>query len=127
MSSYLLQQGGDKIILQDGTGFVLLQEDALPPVAPLSRRKSTVDVKWTALAALGYTGALPDRELQWLQANGATSDILPQAWSEMVASKGYGYPYSVQNGWYKVLQDQGYSGALPDMEWDFWDNGGTFS
>ena len=127
MAFYLLQQDGSKIELQDGSGFLILQEIDFGPSGPTVRRQSTVDVKYAALAALGYEGALPDRELQWLQANGATSNILPQAWSEMVASKGYGYPYAVQNGWMFVLKDQGYTGALPDMEWHFWNNGGTFT
>ena len=47
-----------------------------------------VDAKWAAIAA--YPGAMSDKTLAWLQANGATSGALADAWLEMLTAKGFG-------------------------------------
>jgi len=44
-----------------------------------------VDAKWEALRQ-NYTGAMSDMTLQWLQANGATSDQISDAWMEVLLS-----------------------------------------
>lgn len=61
--------------------------------------------------------------LQWLQANGATSNNLNDAWSEMLVSKGYS-PV-INDGWYRLLDDLNYEGQLNDKEMAFWCTGGN--
>jgi hypothetical protein len=46
-----------------------------------------VDAKWDSLRAQGFTGAMSDMTLQWLQANGATSDQISDAWLEMLTEQ----------------------------------------
>ena len=45
------------------------------------------DDKFQALRDQGFTGAMPDMTLQWLQFNGATSNSVSDAWVEMLQSQ----------------------------------------
>ena len=85
----------------------------------------TDEVAYAAMEGMGYSGALPSKTVQWLQANGATSDILDQAWAEMLASRGYSYPRPYS--WSLLLKAQGHEGSLQEMEKAFWEAGGTFA
>ncbi len=84
------------------------------------------DVKYEALGDLGYTGASPHRTLQWLQANGATADDIPDAWGEMLAAKGMTSGVRAVD-WNQLLEDQGFTGSLKEKEHAFWTAGGTFA
>ena len=84
------------------------------------------DARFDALRAQGFTGATNDLLLQWLKANGATSNALPDAWKEMLEAQGYTYG-SRNDSWYALLGDLGYTGALNDRELAFWSDGGTLS
>jgi hypothetical protein len=83
-----------------------------------------VDAKWEALRDQGFTGAMSDMTLQWLQANGATSDRISDAWLEMLTDKGAAGSQR-SDMWYDLLGQMGYEGALPDREFLFWINGGV--
>ena len=81
------------------------------------------DDRFDSLRGQGFTGATSDMLLQWLQANGASSPAVPDAWKEMLAANGF--PYGHRNdSWYELLGSLGYTGALPDREKEFWDAGG---
>lgn len=80
------------------------------------------DCRFTALRDQGFTGQTNDMLLQWLQFNGATSDCLPDAWSEMLVSKGLS-PVT-NDSWYALLGVLGYEGQINDREIDFWCDGG---
>ncbi|RLB66256.1 MAG: hypothetical protein DRH08_06680, partial [Deltaproteobacteria bacterium] len=58
------------------------------------------DAKWAALSA--YPGAMPEKTLAWLQANGATSNAIPDAWAEMLATQGFD-SYQRSDDWYALL------------------------
>lgn len=85
------------------------------------------DERFGSLRAQGFTGATSDMMLQWLQANGATSPAVPDAWEEMLAIQGF--PYGHRNdSWYAFLESLGYSqGQLNDRELAFWQDGGVLS
>ena len=86
------------------------------------------DAKFAALRGLGYTGAMPDMELQWLLANGASSPSLSDAWQEMLAAQ-LSVPkdtVQVNDGWHELLRQLGYVGQVNDAELLFWEAGGTF-
>lgn len=89
------------------------------------------DARFDALRALGYTGATSDMLLQWLQANGATSPSVPDAWVEMLAIKVLsGFTGSRSTDWPALLTTLGYgtisgSDQVNDMELAFWEAGGT--
>ena len=83
---------------------------------------SVNDEKFAALRGAGYTGAMNDMTLQWLQAGGAISNCLPDAWMEWLK------PRTVTDGtrndmWFEFLRTSGYTGALNDMEFAFWSSG----
>ena len=84
------------------------------------------DARFAALRGQGFTGATSDMILQWLQANGATSSAVPDAWKEMLAAQGYA-SYQRNDDWYAFLGDIGYSGSISDRELGFWVDGGTIS
>ncbi len=85
------------------------------------------DARFDALRGQGFTGATSDMLLQWLQANGATSDAIPDAWEEMLTSNGY--PYGQRNdSWYAMLASLGFdTGAMNDREKAFWEAGGIIT
>ena len=62
---------------------------------------------------------MPDMELAWLKAEGATSDNRNAAWEEFLTIQGF--PYSTysdaRNAWLKNL---GYTGATEDMLNQYW-------
>lgn len=90
-----------------------------------------VDCEFTVLRAGGYTGALKDMELQWLQANGATSDDLSDAWEEfLVVQLGVaatGNRMDDEMAYYKSVISGGdqttYGQSLPDLRRTFWCGG----
>ena len=84
------------------------------------------DDRFAALRAQGFTGATSDMLLQWLQANGATSNAVPDAWQEMLAANGFTYGQR-NDSWYAFLGSLGYEGSLNDREMGFWGSGGTIS
>jgi len=90
------------------------------------------DVRFDALRALGFTGATSDMLLQWLQANGATSSSVPDAWNEMLAVQLLsGNTGQRSDDWRQLLATLGYaalagSAQVNDMELAFWEAGGTF-
>ena len=80
------------------------------------------DAKFAALRTLAYTGSINDMTLQWLQANGATADAIPDAWREFLDANLVATPTGQRNDdWYQYLVEQGHSGSLNDMELAFWD------
>jgi hypothetical protein len=86
------------------------------------------DAKFAALRTQLFTGAMSDMTLAWLQANGATSSSIPDAWREMLIAQGADAgTYHRNDAWYQVLGDLGYTGSLPDRELAFWKDGGTFN
>lgn len=85
------------------------------------------DSRFDALRA-SYTGATSDMLLQWLQANGATSDSIPDAWREfLLAQTGLdASKYQRNDYWNVFLDQQGYTdGSLNDREILFWAAGGV--
>ncbi|MEH6637111.1 MAG: hypothetical protein V7700_16445 [Halioglobus sp.] len=91
------------------------------------------DEKFAALRTQLFTGAMPDMTLQWLQANGATSANVNDAWREMLAATLVGTPIGQRNDdWRALLIEQGMdvaagSDQLNDMSLAFWNLGGTFT
>ena len=82
-----------------------------------------MDARFEALRAQGFTGATSDMLLQWLQANGATSNALPDAWAEMLLSQGFLQPLR-SDAWYQLLGDLGFEGNMNDRQLQFWLDGG---
>ena len=82
----------------------------------------TTDARYAALVAQGFTGHINEMLLAWLQDSGATSDQLTDAWAEMLTVQGFtGHRTDT---WYNFLGGLGFSGAIPERENDFWENGG---
>lgn len=77
------------------------------------------DDKFAALRSQGYTGATNEMLVDWLIAGGATSTTLPDAWAEWLAAKGYTSGHRTDN-WFSYLRGAGHTGALSDMELQFW-------
>jgi hypothetical protein len=84
------------------------------------------DARFDSLRGQGFTGATSDMILQWLQANGATSAAIPDAWAEMLAANGFAYGQR-NDSWYEFLGSLGYTGNLNDRELQFWESGGTIN
>lgn len=82
------------------------------------------DAKYTALGAQGYTGNINERELKWLQANGATSHQLNDARREFLRAQGINAS-NINDGFYELLGDLGYTGSLSDRMLAFWKAGGN--
>lgn len=83
-----------------------------------------IDARFDALRAT-YTGAVNDMLLQWLQAGGATSSNLVDAWMEMLESQlGVEYTGNRSDDWYTLLGNLGFTGARNDRETAFWVAGG---
>lgn len=95
-------------------------------IDPLPASAALIDAKFNALRGKGYTGAMLDMTLQWLKANGATSNALADAWMEMLLLKTTA-PIGRQHNdlWFQLLGQLGYTGALPDRELAFWSAGGS--
>lgn len=87
------------------------------------------DLKFKALGDQGYTGSIGDRYLQWLQGNGATSDSIPDAEREVLAAQGVWVDptRSLNDAWFLLLGNLGYTGSLNDRWLAFWDAGGTIT
>ena len=83
------------------------------------------DAKFAALRVQGFTGSTSEMTLQWLHANGASSDHMSDAWLEMLAANGFPNT-TITDGWFDLLRNLGYTGAASDMQLDFWLGGGTF-
>lgn len=81
------------------------------------------DARYAALGNQGFAGTLNDRTLAWLQDAGATSRIIPEAWRQMLNLKGYNTGF-FNLDWANLLEGQGYSGTLNEMEREFWIDGG---
>jgi hypothetical protein len=78
------------------------------------------DEKFRALRAAGHTGAMNDMMLQWLQAGGATSPSLSDAWREWLDIKLF-TSGDRNTDWFDYLRDQTHTGSLNDMELQFWE------
>lgn len=50
---------------------------------------------------------------------------LTDAWYAMLESQGYVVPFHREDAWRDLLFSLGYSGALADMEYQFWCDGGV--
>lgn len=84
-----------------------------------------LDARFDALRAQGFTGAVNDMMVQWLQANGATSGVLADAWLEMLEANGIPAPANRTDGWYTLLGELGFTdGHINDREKAFWEAGG---
>ena len=85
---------------------------------------SLVDCRYAALVTQGISPAhINGMELLWLQANGATSPCLSDAWLEMLAANGH--PNTTKtDGWFALLGSLGYTGHINDREEAFWCTGG---
>lgn len=85
----------------------------------------TNDLEYTALGLLGFEGSLNDRELAWLQGEGATSNQLNDAWLEVIATT------AINDGKLAYFLANGGTGDhINDAENSFWlqqilDNGAT--
>jgi hypothetical protein len=88
---------------------------------------TVTDAKFDALRALLHTGAMPEMTLSWLQAAGATSSSLPDAWNEMLAIKLITpVPTGQRNDdWFEYLGVLTHTGSLNDRELAFWVSGGV--
>lgn len=79
------------------------------------------DAKFDALRFLGFTGAVNDMTLQWLQAKaGVTANALPDAWREFLDTAVAGPTGQFNDDWYAYLGAQGHTGSLNDRELQFW-------
>lgn len=86
---------------------------------------TTNDCKHSSLVTqTGQQGQMRDLELMWLQAGGATSGQLNDAWSEFLAAQGFtGERNDATFAW---LDSLGYVGALNDKLHAFWcESGGS--
>ena len=85
------------------------------------------DAKFAALGTQGHTGSLTDRYLSWLQANGATSNSIPDAERELLLAQGAWVDptRSLNDAWFVFLGSQGHTGALNDRWLSFWLSGGS--
>lgn len=93
---------------------------------------SLVDEKFAALRTQGFTGAMPEMISQWLVTFGASKTTLADDWKEMLATQFTAQsivdpPTGQRNDdWFTLLRDLGHTGAMNDMELQFWEAGGTF-
>ena len=86
---------------------------------------SLTDNRFNSLRSQGFTGSTSDMILQWLKANGATSNSIPDAWSEMLVSKGVS-PIRTE-GWWELLDQMAPSDvgrSMSDLNCWFWSEGG---
>ena len=77
------------------------------------------DAKFAKLRGLGKTGAINDMTLAWLQDGGATSPQITDAWVEWLAIQGF-TTGDRNTDWFAYLRSQTHTGALNDMELQFW-------
>lgn len=82
------------------------------------------DCRFDSLRAQGFTGATSDMLLQWLQANGAASPSVPDAWKEMLLAQ-TGLPaenYHRMDYWRTFLINLGapMTDSMNDLEQWFW-------
>lgn len=80
------------------------------------------DAKFNGLGGFGYTGAQEDRELKFYQANGATSNNLPDAELQFLTLQGYPTGTS-EDRWFAYLTSLGYKGSVDDMIKPWWSVG----
>ena len=85
---------------------------------------SLIDCRHDALVGMFGPGHVNDLMILWLQANGATSPQLNDAWYEMLVAQGAIEPFQINDGWYGLLGGMGYIGAMNDRETAFWCEGG---
>jgi hypothetical protein len=62
--------------------------------------------------------------ISFFQTNGATSSTLNEAQTEFFVARSV-TSGSVDDRWRAFLEAQGYSGAVAEMQHQFWANGGT--
>lgn len=82
------------------------------------------DCRHSALVSQFGSGHVNDLMLLWLQANGATSNHINDAWREMLIAQNVIPPFQINDGWYALLGALGYTGSLNDREHEFWCVGG---
>jgi hypothetical protein len=86
---------------------------------------ATIDCEFAALAA--YPGSLRDKELAWLQNNGATSNQLGDAWYQFLIAQGMTaaarpdmeVAYYISLGLDAIVNSK----ALIDLRQEFWCGG----
>ena len=81
------------------------------------------DAKFIALRNMGHTGSIAEMTLSWLQANGATSNSVSDAWNQMLAEQGVDGQRN--DAWYDLLGTLGHEGSISDRERAFWSDGGV--
>ena len=85
------------------------------------------DCRHTALVGMFGAGHTNDLLIQWLQANGATSPHVNDAWHEMLEAQGAVPPFQINDAWHEWLWMNGYGAPnrhINDTETDFWCSGG---
>ena len=78
------------------------------------------DKRLTCFLVSGITKeAMPEMELAWLQAEGATSSNRMDAWEEFLLIQGFAYDTypDARSAWLKSL---GHTGAIEDMLNQYW-------
>lgn len=92
-------------------------EDSDLAAGPVNRP----DKKYAAVG--GPPGHIDDLEIAYLQAEGATSDNVNDAWREVLTVKGF-TTGNFNTDLYAYLGSLGHTGALPDRLSQFWISGG---
>jgi hypothetical protein len=75
--------------------------------------------KFVKLALLGYTGSINDMLLKYYRDNGATASVLNHAEMQFLALQG-ATALTLNNRRRQFYTSLGYTGSLPDMEYQYW-------
>lgn len=92
---------------------------------PVPMGSNTNDSIFNALGDQGFTGHINDRLLAYYRANGATSKNINDAEREMLLAQG-ATPGHIDDMWFQILGDLGYTGSINDRLGGFFADGGTF-
>jgi hypothetical protein len=83
---------------------------------------SLQDVKFDKLRLAGHTGAINDMMLQWLQAKVPSAETINdgrEAWMELALTPDATGQWNTD--WFTYLRSLGHTGALNDMELQYWE------
>ena len=92
---------------------------------------SLTDEKFAALRTQEFTGGVNEMTAQWLTNFGASKGgAIPDMWEQMLAAQLPVVdltPTGQRNtDWFALLRGLGHTGAMNDMELQFWEAGGVF-
>jgi hypothetical protein len=73
--------------------------------------KAINDLHFNALTTLGYTGTLNSMDIQYFQANGATSDSYGNAFKQFLEAMGVSPVSNINDGLWVYLLSLGYEGS----------------